>query len=60
MLRIISEGNLKLSNCEKCGAILIYDEKEIKQEKKYWAKLCFLRKLQKQNYSTHSSIVRRY
>ena len=31
--RIISEGNLKLSNCEKCGAILIYDEKEIKQEK---------------------------
>lgn len=33
MLRIISEGNLKLSNCEKCGSILIYDEKEIKQEK---------------------------
>ena len=31
MLRIISEGNLKLSNCEKCGAILIYDEKEIKK-----------------------------
>lgn len=43
-----------------CGEPIQYVCKKKKARKKYWAKLCFLRKLQKQNYSTHSSIVRRY